>query len=40
MAAGKGSLLKYQDDIARIRGSEAARIIERIKRELQASPAV
>ena len=31
-----GSLLKYQDDIARIQGSEAARIIERIKRELQA----
>ena len=34
-----GSLLKYQDDIARIQGSEAARIIERIKRELQASVA-
>ena len=34
-----GSLLKYQDDIARIQGSEAARIIERIKRELQASAA-
>ena len=34
-----GSLLKYQDDIARIRGSEAARIIEQIKRELQASAA-
>ena len=31
-----GSLLKYQDDVARIQGSEAARIIERIKRELQA----
>ena len=31
-----GSLLKYQDDIARIRGGEAARIIEEIKRELQA----
>ena len=31
-----GSLLKYQDDIARIRGSEAAQIIERIRRELQA----
>ena len=31
-----GSLLKYQDDIARIQGSEAARIIEQIKRELQA----
>ena len=35
-----GSLLKYQDDIARIRGSEAARIIEQIKRELRTSPAV
>ena len=34
-----GSLLKYQDDIARIQGSEAARIIEQIKRELQASVA-
>ena len=35
-----GSLLKYQDDIARIRGSEAARIIEQIKNELRvAGPA-
>ena len=34
-----GALLKYQDDIARIRGSEAARIIEEIKRDLQASAA-
>ena len=34
-----GSLLKYQDDIARIQGSEAARIIEQIKRELQTSAA-
>ena len=34
-----GALLKYQDDIARIRGSEAARIIEEIKRELQAPAA-
>ena len=34
-----GSLLKYQDDIARIRGSEAARIIDEIKRELQAPAA-
>ncbi len=34
-----GSLLKYKDDIARIRGSEAARIIEQIKRELQTSAA-
>ena len=31
-----GALLKYQDDIARIRGSEAARILEEIKRGLQA----
>ena len=29
-----GSLLKYQDDIVRIRGSEAARIIEQIRSEL------
>ena len=34
-----GSLLKYQDDIARIRGSEAARIIDEIKRDLRASAA-
>ena len=32
-----GSLLKYQDDIARIRGSEAANVIEQIKRELRTS---
>ena len=32
-----GSLLKYQDDIARIRGSEAANVIEQIKRELRIS---
>ena len=32
-----GSLLKYQDDIARIRGSEAAGIIERIRSELLAT---
>ena len=30
-----GSLLKYQDDIIRIRGSEAARIIEQIRSELR-----
>ena len=30
-----GSLLKYQDDIARIRGSEAASIIEQLRRELR-----
>ena len=35
-----GSLLKYQDDIVRIRGSEAARIIDQIKRELRGSDAV
>jgi len=35
-----GSLLKYQDDIVRIRGSEAARIIEEIRIELRtAGPA-
>ena len=35
-----GSLLKYQDDIARIRGSEAASIIEQIRSELRtAGPA-
>jgi hypothetical protein len=26
-----GTLLKYQDDIARIQGSEAARILEQVK---------
>ncbi|MDE0456698.1 MAG: MoxR family ATPase [Chromatiales bacterium] len=35
-----GSLLKYQDDIARIRGSEAAGIIEQLKREMQTAGAV
>ena len=34
-----GALLKYQDDIARIRGSEAARIIEQIRSELRATGA-
>ena len=34
-----GSLLKYQDDIARIRGSEAANIIEQIRREMQTAGA-
>ena len=29
-----GTLLKYQDDIAKIRGSEAAQILERVKLEL------
>lgn len=32
-----GALLKYQDDIARIRGSEAALLIQRIKDEMRAS---
>jgi MoxR-like ATPase len=32
-----GVLLKYQDDIAKIRGSEAARILEQVKAELAAS---
>lgn len=29
-----GALLKYQDDIAKIRGSEAARLLEQVKSEL------
>ena len=32
-----GVLLKYQDDIARIRGSEAARLLETVDRELTAA---
>ena len=32
-----GALLKYQDDIARVRDTEAARILEEIKAEIQAS---
>jgi MoxR-like ATPase len=32
-----GVLLKYQDDIAKIRGSEAARILEQVKAELSAA---
>ena len=31
-----GTLLKYQDDIARIRGSEAAKILSQVKAELSA----
>jgi MoxR-like ATPase len=31
-----GVLLKYQDDIAKIRGSEAARILEQVKAEMAA----
>ena len=34
-----GSLLKYRDDIARIRGSEAAHLIEQIRTELRAAGA-
>ncbi|MDX1514966.1 MAG: MoxR family ATPase, partial [Gammaproteobacteria bacterium] len=33
-----GALLKYQDDIARVRGSEAARILDEIRMELEATP--
>ena len=32
-----GALLKYQDDIARIRGSEAARILEEVRAEMAAA---
>lgn len=32
-----GTLLKYQDDIARIRGSESARLLEEIKLELSGN---
>jgi MoxR-like ATPase len=31
-----GALLKYQDDIARIRGSEAARLLDEIRAEMAA----
>src|SRR5512134_4109036 len=31
-----GVLLKYQDDIAKVQGSEAARLVERIRREVAA----
>ena len=34
-----GVLLKYQDDIQKIQGSEAARILERVNRELAAANA-
>ena len=33
-----GTLLKYQDDISKIRGSEAARILEQVKSELAEVP--
>jgi hypothetical protein len=32
-----GVLLKYQDDIARIRGSEAAKILEEVRAEMAAA---
>jgi MoxR-like ATPase len=33
-----GALLKYQDDIARIQGSEAAKLLEIVKSEIAAAP--
>jgi MoxR-like ATPase len=33
-----GVLLKYQDDIARIQGSEAARLLGQVKAEIAATP--
>ena len=33
-----GVLLKYQDDISRIQGSEAARLLEQVKAEIAAAP--
>jgi MoxR-like ATPase len=33
-----GVLLKYQDDIARIQGSEAAKLMEQVKAEIAAAP--
>ena len=32
-----GALLKYQDDIARIRGTEAAKILEEVRAEMAAA---
>jgi hypothetical protein len=32
-----GVLLKYQDDIARLHGSEAARLLEQVKAEAAAA---
>ncbi|MGH8679773.1 MAG: AAA family ATPase, partial [Burkholderiales bacterium] len=31
-----GALLKYQDDIARVRGSEASRLLEEVRAELSS----
>jgi MoxR-like ATPase len=36
--ASLGLLLKYQDDIARVRGAEAARLLEAVDAELAAAP--
>jgi len=33
-----GVLLKYQDDIARLQGSEAARLLDQVKAEIAAAP--
>jgi hypothetical protein len=33
----QGTLLKYQDDIAKIHGSEAAKILAEVRRELAAA---
>ena len=33
-----GVLLKYQDDIAKVQGSEAARLLEQLRREAQLAP--
>ena len=32
-----GTLLKYQDDISRIRGSEAAQLLEKVKSEAKVA---
>jgi MoxR-like ATPase len=32
-----GTLLKYQDDIAKIQGSEAAKILDQVNREMAAT---
>src|SRR5204862_7768133 len=33
-----GVLLKYQDDIARLQGSEAAKLLDMVKAEIAAAP--
>ena len=32
-----GVLLKYQDDIAKVQGSEAARLLEQVRRESEVA---